>query len=196
MLLALAILALPLLASAAPPSTTRLHASGFGVAGAVSTDTAFGFVFGVNLLHGERPDLPWQQAVVFFGYRYDAEYDAYIPYLGAGEATVQGHGLGGQRVVGSLEANAFWDGTGLSPKPVPPIEVVIDAQWTGTGSVVHNVMHYAYGMAGSSYVYYDAQRWRDATVSGTVLIDGAPALVEGAQVLAETAGEFNLVAQP
>jgi len=153
-----------------------------------------GYVFGVNALHGGRPDVPYDQALVFWGTRYYPDLGYAVTFSGAAEVDYAGRGLQGADLVGTVEAYPFYDGSNLPPDPLPPITIDVDLTWTGTGSTHSEVSHYAGGSPGGEvYVFVDSARWRYADVSGTATIDGQAATVDYAQVLAETAGEFNLV---
>jgi hypothetical protein len=116
-------------------------------------------------------------------------------FLGAGEASYAGNGLQGGDLVGTVSAEAFYDGSNLPPIPLPPLQIDVDLTWTGTGSTFSSVSHYAAGNPGESYVFVESARWRYADVSGSASVVGSdnPASVDTAQVLADTAAEFNLV---
>ena len=92
-----------------------------------------------------------------------------------------------------MVAEPFYDGGNLPPIPLPPITIDANLTYTGTGSTYSTVAHFASGSPGSVFLLYDAVRWRYADVSGSATLDGGPATVDTAQLLAETAGEFNLV---
>jgi hypothetical protein len=192
---------LPFVAAADPPSTFRMQANGFGVVSVIQAEGAdgsftVGYLFGINLVHGERPDVPYSQALVFFGERYEPSLGFSVPFIGAGEATYEQGGMHGATVSGTFEANPFYDGSNLPPEPLPPITIDVDLTFTGTGSVYQSTAHFAAGAPGSAYVFYDAARWRYADATGTVTVNGDAASVDYEQLLAETAGEFNLVAMP
>ncbi len=193
----LCILAIPTTA-AAEPSTTRFRGSGFGVVGVLHhVDDAgvetTGYLFGVNVLSGALPDVPFDQAVVFAGERYYPDLGYSVPFLGAGEATYSSRGLNGADVVGMVEALPFYDGTNLPPDPLPPITIEVDLTFTGIGSTSATGGSFSSHAPGEVYVLVSAQRWRYADVTGSVTLDGSAATVDTAQVLAETSSEFNLV---
>jgi hypothetical protein len=197
--LALALHAAP--ASAEPPSTSRLATTGFGVASVLHQEDADGvivegYLFGINVLHGAHPDVPYDRAVVFFGTRFDPALGYAVTFVGAGPAEYAAQGLNGATLTGTLEALPFYDGSNLPPDPLPPLVIDVDLRYDGFGSVHASATHYGGGSAGSAYVAYRAARWRYADVSGTATVDGAAATVDTAQLLAETSGEFNLVALP
>jgi hypothetical protein len=199
LMLALAF-AWPSLASADPPSTTRLVANGFGIASVIHHEAdgviTEGFLFGIHILHGAHPDVPYDDAIVFFGTRFDPALGYAVTFTGAAPASYTAHGLASATLQGTVVAEPFYDGSNLPPIPLPPITINADLTYTGTGSTHATVAHFASGSAGSVFLLYDAVRWRFADVSGTATLDGGAATVDTAQLLAETAGEFNLVAQP
>jgi hypothetical protein len=200
MLLLAAVVAFPMLASADPPSTARIFGTGFGVASVLHHEengvVTEGYLFGVNLLHGAHPDIPYSEAVVFFGTRYDPALGYAVTFVGSAPATYTANGLAGAKVTGTVVAEPFYDGSNLPPDPLPPLHITVDLTFSGTGSTYSNPVHFASGSAGSAYVNYGASRWRYADAAGSASVDGSAATVDTAQLLAETSGEFNLVAQP
>jgi hypothetical protein len=197
---AVAVLALPSRAGAAPPSTTRLFATGFGVASVIHHEengvVTEGYLFGFNVLHGALSDVPYAKAIVFFGTRFDPAVGYPVTFSGAAAASYTANGLAGARLTGTVVAQPFYDGSNLPPDPLPPITIHVDLTFTGTGSTHLDGSHYTSGSRGSVYVAFDATRWRYANVAGAARVDGGAALVDTAQLLGETSGEFNLVAQP
>ena len=200
MLVAVAAFSLPTQAAvAAPPSTSRIVISGFGAVGVVHSIDAdgvetTGYLFGVNVLHGQHPDLPNDEAVAFFGQRCYPQYDgACVAFSGAGAADFTSRGLQSGHLAGSVEAVPFCDGGFCPGDYLPPLTFDFDLTFTGVGKTSTSTYTYASGSQGSVYVSYRAGRWRYADVTGTATVDGDPAWVDTAQLMAETSGEFNLV---
>lgn len=188
-------------AAADPPSTSRLAATAFGVASVLHQEDANGvivegYLFGITVLHGAHPDVPYDRAVVFFGTRFDPALGYAVTFVGAAPASYTAQGMNAATLTGSVEALPFYDGSNLPPDPLPPLVIDVDLRYDGVGSVYASAVHFGGGSAGATYVAYRASRWRYADVSGTATVDGAAATVDTAQLLAETSGEFNLVAQP
>jgi hypothetical protein len=200
-ILALALLvalAIPLIATAAP-STTTFRGTGFAVVGVIHhVDDAgvetTGYLFGVGVRSGEIQNVPFDQALIFAGERYYPELGYSVPFLGAVEASYQNNGMNGATIAGTVEAQPFYDGSSLPPDPLPALVIEVDLTFRGTGATYAQPAHYISGNPGEVYALLDALRWRFATATGTILVDGsAGATLDTAQILGETSSEFNLV---
>lgn len=187
LMLVVAVLALATRAEANPPSTTRYFVAGGGLSVDFSSEdgTTSGTVLGMSARAGQDPRVPYKTFLWVFANRAGEQF----PFLGVTEATVQVTGMNSARAQGLVTLVPLFGG-GSS------IIVDVDVALAGTGAVHAETTTYTSGSKGSSYVDFLSQRSRAATVSGSVVVDGAGATTGNAAILGVTSGEFDHVAQP
>jgi hypothetical protein len=200
--LVLAVFGLVARADAAPPSTTRYFVTGFGVIAHVYQDDGGviteGDLYGLTIKHGAVADVPYDTSLAFYGTR-DGVFVS-----GAAEATFVSNGFAGAQLRGTVIVSTFL--APENPGYVAPFTIRADLALAGSGQTYAQALQFTSGSAGSVYVNFAAQRWRTASLGGSVDVQVGvdamgnaqyrPTVAGPAQLLGVTSGEFNLVAQP
>jgi hypothetical protein len=107
-------------------------------------------------------------------------------FFGGGEVTYSSNGLASATASGTVIATSFFGGD--------PITFEFDLAFSGSGPVRTTTNRFI-STAGGVTLFFNAQRQRFATVTGSFTIDGETATLSDAQLFSETAGELVILNQ-